>query len=67
MDIRITIVRITIILLGVALYFLPTIIAGLRKHTNLTAIILLNLLLGWSGLGWVIALIWAVKKPESAA
>lgn len=50
----------------IAGYFLPTIIAGRRKHHNLGAIITLNLLLGWTLLGWLIALIWsltAVRNP----
>jgi hypothetical protein len=29
---------------------------------NASAIIALNLLLGWTFLGWVIALVWALKK-----
>ena len=42
-----------------ALYFLPTIIAVQRSHQQGNAIFLLNLLLGWTFLGWVIALIWS--------
>ena len=52
----------------IAGYFLPTIIAGRRKHHNLGAIIAVNLLLGWTLLGWLIALIWsltAVHNPYS--
>ena len=52
----------------IAGYFLPTIIAGRRKHHNLAAIIAVNLLLGWTLLGWLIALIWsltAVHNPYS--
>lgn len=41
-------------------YFLPT-IAGIRKR-NASAIFILNLLLGWSIIGWVIALVWAMTK-----
>jgi hypothetical protein len=47
-----------------ALYFLPTYEAFTRKHTNLTSILLINLLLGWSLIGWVVALIWAMRKAE---
>jgi hypothetical protein len=43
-----------------ALYFLPVIIAINRGHPNALAIALVNLLLGWTFLGWVIALIWSV-------
>ena len=43
----------------VFLYFLPTWIALGRKHRNSAAIVVLNIFLGWTFLGWVIALIWA--------
>jgi Superinfection immunity protein len=52
---------IAIVLLGVAiaLYFLPAIIASRRGHQNVDGIAVLNLLLGWTLLGWIAALIWA--------
>jgi hypothetical protein len=40
-------------------YFLPCIIAWLRNHHQGIAILLLNLFLGWTFLGWVIALVWS--------
>lgn len=40
------------------LYFLPSIIALCRRHRNLIPIIVLNVFLGWTILGWIIALIW---------
>ena len=43
--------------LSVLLYFLPTLIA--RDKPDLLAIFLLNLLLGWTVIGWFVALIWA--------
>jgi hypothetical protein len=43
------------------MYFLPTIIALARSKRDITAILLLNLFLGWSVIGWVVALVWAVK------
>jgi hypothetical protein len=49
-----------------ALYFLPTIIAGVRSHRNTLAIFIVNLLLGWSLLGWIAALVWSVMyQPKS--
>jgi Superinfection immunity protein len=41
----------------VLLYFLPTIIA--REKRDAAGIILLNVSLGWTVIGWVIALVWA--------
>jgi hypothetical protein len=46
------------------LYLLPTIV-GLHKR-NALGIFILNLFLGWTGVGWVIALIWAVLKTDPA-
>jgi len=51
-------------LASVALYFLPTIIAIARHKTNLLGIVLVNFLLGWSVIGWVIALIWAISTER---
>lgn len=42
-----------------ALYFVPAITARLRKHHNALAIFWTNLLLGWTVIGWVVALIWS--------
>ena len=44
------------------IYFLPALVAHSEKHHNATAIFVLNLLLGWTFIGWVIALVWAVTK-----
>lgn len=46
------------------IYFIPTLVARQRKHPNIEAIGILNLFLGWTLLGWVVALIWAVTKQE---
>jgi hypothetical protein len=49
-----------IIIVGLGFYFIPTIIAVARNHKNKIGIFLLNLLAGWTFLGWVGALIWSV-------
>lgn len=46
-------------------YFIPTFIAYSRKKTNASAIFALNLFLGWSLIGWVAALIWALSNKET--
>jgi hypothetical protein len=45
-------------------YFLPTIIAIARKKTNVGPILLVNFLLGWTVVGWIIALVWAVSTER---
>lgn len=47
---------------GFVLYFLPTIIAAIKSKRDTVAILLLNLFLGWSVIGWFVALIWAAKN-----
>ena len=46
------------LVIGITLYFLPTIIG--RNKRNAGAIFALNLLLGWTLVGWVVALVWAL-------
>lgn len=47
---------------GFVLYFLPTIIGFARSKRDAVSILVLNLFLGWTAIGWVIALIWALKQ-----
>jgi hypothetical protein len=49
-------------LIALAVYFMPTIVAANRKKSNTTAIFVLDLLLGWTLIGWVVALVWALAQ-----
>ncbi|EGD2686327.1 superinfection immunity protein [Salmonella enterica] len=55
-------------LILLVVYFIPAIIASNRKHSNSGAIACLNIFLGWTFIGWVVALVWAftdnVRKGE---
>jgi hypothetical protein len=53
------------VVLGIALYFLPSIIAFNRKVTNSGSVFVINFLLGWSLIGWAVALAMAVKTKQS--
>ncbi|TWT41096.1 hypothetical protein RAS1_37880 [Phycisphaerae bacterium RAS1] len=55
-----------LVIIGLFVYFLPTIVAVHRNHYNTTAIFALNLLLGWSFVGWVVALVWSLTAPPPA-
>ena len=46
---------------GFVMYFLPTIIAFARSKRDALAILMLNFFLGWTMIGWVVALVWALK------
>jgi Superinfection immunity protein len=53
-----------ILLLGIiCFYFVPTVEAARLRHYNFGAIFMTNLLLGWTVLGWIVALIWSMTKP----
>jgi hypothetical protein len=56
------IVGILLFILSLAFYFMPTIIALVSKKRNALAIFLLNFFLGWTFIGWVVALVWSVTK-----
>ncbi len=45
-------------------YLLPASVAGIRDHRNAAGIFLLNFFLGWTILGWIGALIWAVSAQD---
>ena len=51
---------------GVLLYFLPLFVAGVRSVVHVPGIAILNLFLGWTLIGWVAALVWAVSSPLDA-
>lgn len=44
--------------LGFGLYFLPSFIGWNKRSSG--AIIALNILLGWTFIGWVVALVWSL-------
>jgi Superinfection immunity protein len=44
------------------LYFLPTILA--RHKADAFAIFLVNLFLGWTVIGWLVALVWACAADD---
>jgi hypothetical protein len=50
----------------VLIYFLPTIVALSRGHLLALAIFFLDLFLGWTLIGWVIALIWSCTGNTAA-
>lgn len=58
------IVGMGLVLALIALYFAPTIVAVVRKHRNIPAIATVNALLGWTFVGWVIALVWSVTNQS---
>ncbi len=50
-----------IVIFGLALYMLPTMIGAVRKVVNVGSVFAINLLLGWTLIGWAIALAMALR------
>jgi hypothetical protein len=48
------------------MYFLPFLVAEVRGHRQGFLILLVNLLAGWTGIGWIIAMIWAMGDEAEA-
>lgn len=47
-------------------YLLPAINASSRRHHNSGAIWMLTLITGWTGWGWLVALIWSCTAVRRA-
>lgn len=54
-----------LVLLSSIVYLFPLGGALERRHPKTAGIAILNVLLGWTFVGWVIALIWAINEPFS--
>lgn len=54
------------LLILAALYFIPTIIAGFRKLPSAGSVAVVNLFLGWTFIGWVVALAMAVAGNRTS-
>jgi hypothetical protein len=54
----------TLLLIGV--YVFPSLVALSRGHHQQIAICVLNLLLGWTIIGWIAALVWAATAKKLA-
>lgn len=52
------------ILLG--LYMLPFIIGAIRKVKGITLLFCIDFFLGWTIVGWIIALVWAIFERKSS-
>lgn len=48
--------------LSLAIYFIPVVIAYVRKHKDILPIALLTIFIGWTFLGWLAALLWSLNS-----
>ena len=56
-----------IVSLGLLAYLAPTAVAVRREHHQAAAIFVTNLLLGWTLLGWIVALIWSATAVKQVS
>jgi hypothetical protein len=45
-----------------AMYWLPTLIAVVRRTPSAIGVAVLNFFLGWTVIGWIVALVWALAS-----
>lgn len=49
----------------VGVYFIPSMVAADRKVSSVGSVVVINLFLGWTILGWVVALALAMRTPPT--
>lgn len=54
------------ILFLIAMYWLPTLIALVRQAPSALGIAMLNFFFGWTVIGWIVALVWALAANPYA-
>ncbi|MDP9222564.1 MAG: superinfection immunity protein [Actinomycetota bacterium] len=52
---------------AILLYWLPTVVAIARQTDNILAVALVNLVFGWTFVGWIVALIMAIRRSRRSA
>ena len=55
-----------LLLLTVAIYMLPTLIAYARDIQHRQLVTLINIIAGWTLIGWVVTFIWALMAETQA-
>ena len=51
----------------VVLYFVPFMVAATRNHDATTGILIANVLVGWTFIGWFLVLFAAIATPSRGA
>jgi hypothetical protein len=55
----------TFLLCLFAMYWLPTIIAIVRRTPSALGVAVINFFLGWTIIGWIVALVMALAAPPA--
>jgi hypothetical protein len=58
------IVGVVLVALFLALYFVPSMFAWANKESDFRRVLLVNAVLGWTSIGWVVALVMANRRTQ---
>lgn len=50
---------------ALAIYFIPTIVGGIRKSSRLGSVFIINFFLAWTIVGWIVALVMASRSGST--
>ena len=50
--------------IGITAYWIPSIVAAVRHVRNTGSIVIINLLTGWTVIGWIVALAMACRSVD---
>ncbi|HWH76829.1 MAG TPA: superinfection immunity protein [Candidatus Binatus sp.] len=59
-------IALLLVAFGIFVYFLPAIIGAKRQVTASGFLFIINLLFGWSVIGWIVCVLWAVCGQTKA-
>lgn len=57
-------IGIVALFLLIAWYFIPSLIAWEKAKAGKVSILIVNIFLGWTVIGWIVALAWAVYPDK---
>ena len=52
--------------ISITVFMLPTIVAALKHKKTIKPILVLNILGGWTVIGWIVALVWAFAPDNQS-
>ena len=64
MDLIVLLAMLTLILIVLGLYWLPSIVGYYRRVPGIFSVVVTNALLGWTVIGWLVSLVMALRAPE---
>jgi hypothetical protein len=56
---------VALLVVAAIVYFIPSIVALVRGRQDHAYIFALNMFLGWTFIGWVVALLWAMRHDKT--